>query len=938
MKPFPWQRTSAACALLALSLVAASAGAGPTPASPVGSQAVDELLTWPRLTRAARPGSYWWWMGSAVDKANLTRELQRYHDAGWGAVHIIPIYGAKGWEDRCIDYLSPEWMEMLRYTVAEAQRLDLNVDMTTGTGWCFGGPQVSDQDANASVVVKTYDLGVGERLQEKFHRQSIQALVAFGPNDIGVPVDLTDSISPNGEVFFSPGGNWIGPQNSPPPKSWQVYAISQKPSGQKVKRHAPGGAGWMLNLIYPPAMTNYLRRFDEAFARYTGPKPRAQYHDSYEYRSDWAPDFFAQFEQRRGYRLQTELPALFGKALDDHSARVKSDYRETVSDIMAEVTLPLWVKWSHDHGFLTRNEAHGSPGNLLDLYAVADIPETEMFSQDRNKLVSKFASSAAHVTGGKLVAAETGTWLKEHFTATLADLKYLLDDLFLSGINHVFYHGTCYSPDEAGWPGWLFYASTEMNPRNAIWRDVPALNAYVGRCQSVLQSGQPDNDILLYWPIYDFWHDPQGRLPQLTVHARAWFEDQSIGRAAERLWNRGYAFDYVSDRQLTRAVAARGGVEVPGGRYRVVVVPRCGRMPLPTLQALLALAEAGATVIFEDHLPEDVPGWGALAERRAAFQRLRAGVRLNEGGRRNLAEAKHGQGRLLVGDLESALAAARVPREPMLEHAGLMCVRRRLAGERCYFIANRSDGATVDDWLALGTAARSVVMMDPMTGQTGVGALRPTGDGTPEVYVQLRPGASLILRATTARAVTGPAWQYWRTPSPSVALAGRWRVRFIDGGPELPAPFATSALASWTKLGDTNAQRFAGTARFALTFDAPGGAPTQPWFLDLGRVCQSARVRLNDRDLGTVLIPPFRVIVDHLRPRGNVLEVEVTNLSANRIRDLDRRGVKWKDFHDINFVGLDYKPFDASHWPLSDSGLLGPVTLTAAVAFDPARK
>ena len=69
-----------------------------------------------------------------------------------------------------------------------------------------------------------------------------------------------------------------------------------------------------------------------------------------------------------------------------------------------------------------------------------------------------------------------------------------------------------------------------------------------------------------------------------------------------------------------------------------------------------------------------------------------------------------------------------------------------------------------------------------------------------------------------------------------------------------------------------------------------------------------------------------------LKPKGNVLEVEVTNVSANRIRDLDRRGVKWKNFYDINIVNLDYKPFDASNWPLTDSGLLGPVTLTPVTA------
>ena len=107
-----------------------------------------------------------------------------------------------------------------------------------------------------------------------------------------------------------------------------------------------------------------------------------------------------------------------------------------------------------------------------------------------------------------------------------------------------------------------------------------------------------------------------------------------------------------------------------------------------------------------------------------------------------------------------------------------------------------------------------------------------------------------------------------------------------------------------------------------------GARPSENYFLTLGDVRQSARVRVNGKDYGTLITPPFRVVVDNLKPTGNVLEVEVTSVAANRIRDLDRRGVKWKTFNDINIVNLNYKPFDASDWPLTDCGLLGPVTLT----------
>jgi len=721
-----------------------------------------------------------------------------------------------------------------------------------------------------------------------------------------------------------------------------VYAVSQRFSGQKVKRAAPGGEGPMLNLIYPPAMKDYLRRFSAAFDGYTGARPRAQFQDSYEYKSDWSPDFFAQFEKRRGYRLQDELPALFGTNRDDHVARVKCDYRETVSDIMAEESLPQWVEWSHAHGFLVREQAHGSPGNLLDLYALADIPETEMFHTDRSQLISKFASSAGHVAGRKLVSAETGTWLREHFTETLADLKFLADDMFLSGVNHIFYHGTCYSPNEAGWPGWHFYASTEMNPRNSIWRDTPALNDYIARCQSILQSGRPDNDILLYWPICDFWHNPAGRLPQLTVESTGWFEDQPIGRVAHLLEARGYSFDYVSDRQLAGAKTAHGEVEMPGGDYRVIVVPACGHMPLETFKKLLALARSGALVVFEDHLPADVPGCGSLDERRAALKKILAEelpaltvqwpapARTTFKETEELKVAKIGHGGILVGEPAYTLAALGIRREPMADSGKLSFIRRAFEGGHYYFVANQG-GQACEGWIPLGTDARAVRIMDPLTGRTGRGALRLAKDGKAHVYLQLPPGESVILQTFENDGLKDTPWNYWQEAGEPVQITGQWSVDFIDGGPA-PEGFTTTNLASWTELGDANAKRFAGTARYTISFEAPhpGGGN---FILDLGDVRQSARVRVNDKDYGTLITPPFRVRVSDLKPAGNKLEVEVTSVAANRIRDLDQRGVPWKTFHDINVVNIDYKPFDASQWPLTDCGLLGPVTLTPIEAL-----
>ena len=383
-------------------------------------------------------------------------------------------------------------------------------------------------------------------------------------------------------------------------------------------------------------------------------------------------------------------------------------------------------------------------------------------------------------------------------------MKYLFDDLFLAGVNHVIYHGTCYSPDEAPWPGWLFYASTEMNPRNSIWRDVPALNAYAARCQSILQSGQPDNDILLCWPIHDRWHNAKGMAPGFTVHARDWLDGQAIGQLGRRLWKRGYTFDYVSDRQLASAKAEEKGIVTPGGLYRAVVVPACEHFPVGSLEKLLTLAESGTTVVFEQQLPADVPGWAELERRRDALKRRLATLNFSGAAAGPIKEARLGRGRVLVGEAEAALVAVKVRREAMTDHEGLCCFRRSFEGGRHRFIANRGD-KPFDGWLPLATVAKSVGVMDPMTGRTGVGVVRKGKGGTTETYVQLQPGESIILKAFSAQTVTGNVWTWWQNAGRPAEVQGTWQVKFIQGGPQLPPPSQTAKLASWTELGGEEA-------------------------------------------------------------------------------------------------------------------------------------
>jgi len=921
--------------------VAAVASAGEAPQT----QPLDPLA-WPPITHDLRPWGYNWWMGSAVDAGDLSREMQRYHDAGLGGIHIIPIYGAKGAESRYVEYLSPKWMELLADELRDGQRLDMGVDMTTGTGWCFGGPQVSGDSAGlfATVVpasdpaTRPANGAAGKQTEVRRKQQKVLRAVAVGADGRQVVLDLKD-VAADGTVRQLPAGD-----------GWRVFLLLGKP-GVKVKRAAPGGEGPMINTVYAPAMDAFLEPFTKAFDAPGVALPRAMYHDSYEYHGgspaawgEWSPDFFEQFSKRRGYDLAEHLPELAGAGNADACARVRADYRETVSDLIAGEVFPRWVAWCHARGMLVRNQAHGSPTNLLDFYAIADIPETEVYRDKCNPLIAKFASSAAHVPGHLRASSETGTWLTEHWQTTLADLKREIDGLFVGGINHIFYHGTCYSPDDAAWPGWQFYASSEVNPRNAIWHDVPALNEYIARCQSILAAGRPDNDALLYWPIHDYWQSAPGLGLHLTMdNTDEWFTSQPIGATAGRLWKAGVGFDYVSDAMLANLTVENGQIKSPGGSYRLIVVPPTRFMPVPTLRRLLELADAGATVMFEGDLPQDVPGLVDLEPRRASEKDLLASLKFEvwEGtasrastgaptsGPSGVRIASVGMGRVVVANagpaLQVFLASVSVVPESLARHDGLVFIRRDLADGAAYFICNQSD-QPIDDRITLSRMASSIVVMDPMTGRTGVADADFNPPSCPKLRLRLEAGQSIILRLLQRPVPdASPRWHFAAAGPVAASLNGPWDVHFVEGGPQLPKDYRLDQLASWTQNGDPEAERFAGTARYTIAFDAPAG--DGPWVLDLGQVKESARVRLNGQDLGTLIAAPFQVPVASLRPAGNRLEIDVTNLSANRIRDLDRRKITWRIFNDINYASRDYGKFDASNWPVRESGLLGPVTI-----------
>ncbi|MEO7531747.1 MAG: glycosyl hydrolase, partial [Sediminibacterium sp.] len=249
---------------------------------------------WPTITQQMKPWTRWWWEGSAVNKKDLTAAMQQYQFVGLGGLEITPIYGVKGHEAEFINFLSPEWMDMLQHTLNEGKRLGLGIDLANATGWPFGGPWVTPTDACKELYVKTYSLKEGEQLnelirytQQPFYRsesgmkvdlktlsypiatnKNLQAYafdqvrfeMTFKPNTVMAYSDKGDMMDITSKVDSSGKLNWQAANGN-----WKVYALFIGFHGKMVERAAPGGEGDVIDHFNATALRHYLDRFDNAF-------------------------------------------------------------------------------------------------------------------------------------------------------------------------------------------------------------------------------------------------------------------------------------------------------------------------------------------------------------------------------------------------------------------------------------------------------------------------------------------------------------------------------------------------------------------------------------------------------------------------------------------------------------------------------------------------
>ena len=922
---------------------------------------------WPVVTPEMRPGTRWWWHGSAVEAGRIDTLISQYARAGIGTVEITPIYGVQGNQSHNLSYLSTPWMQALESVHSSCARNNVNVDMSGGTGWPFGGPSVPLSQAAAKLLTETTTADnssggpIAWTLPSPEATAPLQCVMAYctdatraNGSGTGTPqAERLDSLTYDLLPTVSAGRvEWTPPYAG----KWRLVAVWSGHTMQAVKRAAPGGEGYVLDHYDAQAVGSYLQRFDQAFSRDNTRWPASFFCDSYEvYGADWTPHMFEQFRTLRGYDLRAALPQLLGLTKDSLTTRyivrpampqpadstlrlgyldVLADYRQTLADMLLENFTKPWTQWAHSHGATTRLQAHGAPGNLLDFYAAADIPEIEGFGltnfgipglrtdpgftrQNYSDFATlKYASSAAHVTGKRLVSAETFTWLTEHFRTSLSQMKPDLDLMLAAGVNHIFFHGTAYTPSTtsglpaAAWPGWHFYASIDMSPANSIWRDAPALMQYATRCQSWLQQGQPDNDFLLYANFSEAMHKNTGtfkdRLLLFDINTLSQ-KMPGVVAAQQQIERAGYDCDFISDRQLLNlgttndAADAAPCLTTEGGtRYRALIVPSDRYMPRAVRHHLDSLAAAGARIVYAT---------------------------------------------TLTAATLDTLGATPEP----LRQAGMKVLRRHTDdGRTLRFIAN----LTADAYE--GAMTRPATLCDPMTGT--IAPAPETADGTP--WLQLMPGQSVIAiddtaaatRATaTAPQAANAAPQPVQTGAP-IIIGNAWTLTFTQGTPDISGTFLMDTLRTWETLSE-QAARYMGTATYETTFsltEAQIAAAPMGFRLDLGDVRESARVYVNGDSVATLWAAPFTcdIAADApaaLKPGRNTLRIEVTNLPANRIAAIDRQGIVWRLFEDVNMLGIQNGNLGVSvesyaAWDVMPSGLNSNVRLLPLQPAVPAQR
>ncbi len=880
----------------------------------------------------------WWWFGTAVTKPEIQRELEVMKAGGIGGVEVQQTYplqldgelpGVKNNK-----FLSPEHLEALRFTAEKAKELGLRMDLTLGSGWPYGGPQISRSNAvdaiHASAPVSVSPGQTNVTAPPGRNGESDGIIAAL----LGPVTNASTGASPYLPLEVR-GNTALLPSDLRGATKVTFYTLGL-PGLVQVKRAALGGEGYIVDHYSPTAIGTFIQEVAEPAIKACGPNPPyAIFCDSLEVQGEnWTPNLLAEFQKRRGYDLTPLLPALFND-MGPKTPNIRQDWGQTVTEIFNDYFITAFKNLAHENNSRFRIQAYGTPPAGLFSYAYCDLPEGELGGRNTEKEFSatRWAASASHLLGNPVTSSETFTWLHSAvFRATPLDMKAEADLHFLCGINQIICHGWPYTAPGAERPGWSFYAAGVFDEQNPWWIVMPDVAKYLQRVSYILRQGTPANDVALFLPNSDAWAD-LGRDFSLSKTLAG-----KVGGAVKAITDAGYDLDFFDDQLLAMRGKVSGNALAFGDvHYRAVVLPGVERIPLATMKTLEEFARAGGIVIATRRLPDLAPGY---LTPEADTQAVRDIVQ-------RLFKDPNAPGIFIEDDSQIGTALAkRLPPDVAFSSGATEIgeVHRHTADGEIYFIANTSNEPK-----SVGAAFRVEGMQpeiwNPMNGSVNPATVTGNSAGSTTVHLNLEPYDSTIV-VFTKRSLPTPKKSIWQGElPPPIDLSSGWTVRFGKDS----APVAMDTLASWTTL--TNEINYSGVVTYektvtvgpgmlkdglSVSFDFGKAAPSQ----DNGRaqgyradldapVREAAILYINGERAGSVWCPPYSVdVTGKLKPGENKIRIEVANLAVNymagiKLPNYDYEGVTRQ-------FGNRFQPQNLNLIRPLPSGLFGPVRLVVS--------
>jgi hypothetical protein len=884
----------------------------------------------------ARPMMRWWWHGVAASPAQIRHDLEAMKAAGIGGAEIQPVYPltlnspASGVVNH--PFLSDAFLALVREAHVRGRDLGLRIDLTLGSGWPYGGPSVSIDDAAGQLRVERVALPAGSRRVARPALAVGEAWIAAFVGPEGVADATPGALTPLDWPPSTPVLD-IAPTQGPR----QVWAFVASRTGMMVKRPAVGSEGYVLSHYDRGALDRYLDTVGGRLLQpLAGSPPFAIFCDSLEvYGSDWTPDLPAEFEQRRGYDIRPLLPWLVADR-GETGAMLREDWGRTLSELLDERFIRPLREWAHARGTRLRMQSYGIPPATISSSAAVDLPEGEGHHW-RQLTASRWASSASHLFGRPVASSETWTWLHSpSFRATPLDLKAEADRHFLQGITQLIGHGWPSTPEGEEYPGWRFYAAGAFNEKNPWWIVMPDVSRYLQRVSAVLRLGHPGNDVALYLPVADAYaHATPGRMHLLEL-VKERLGEEIVGSVLDA----GYGFDAIDDDALVTHARLDGDrVAIGAGRYRAIVLPPMDAMPAATLAAIERFAAAGVVVISAGRTPARPAGRHSEAERAQFGERVRA---LFAARAKTVADADASLRTALNALVEPSLRAVVATGEADATRAvpsDIGVIERRLTDGSIFFIANTTNEAR--DLRLTGRGTANVQVWDAVRG--GVEGARRDPRGA--VLLTLAPYESrLLVTAAGERVTPGVPSRIGSRPATGRVL-DRWRVSVGEFTMLMGLIGESDAVDGWDAHPQT--RYFSGVGTYETTFDAATRRSSRVW-LDFGEgrpvdalsgevasvngfraqldppIREAAVIEVNGQRMGSLWTPPYRIeITSAVKPGENVVRVTVGNTAMNHMA-----GRPLPDYRLLNLrYGERFVPQDMKGVRVLPSGLTAPVRL-----------